>query len=70
MNKIDSTAPVTERLEGIAKRLSEEVLPIICRKVDWQIADTDLDGDDYAAIHASVTRLVINKMLLQTKYDC
>jgi hypothetical protein len=70
MNKIDSTSPVTERLEGIAKRLSEEVLPIICRKVDWQIADTDLDGDDYAAIHASVTRLVINKMLLQTKYDC
>ena len=70
MNKIDSTAPVTERLEGIAKRLSEEVLPIIYRKVDWQIADTDSDGDDYAAIHASVTRLVINKMLLQTKYDC
>ena len=47
MNKINSTSPVTERLEGIAKSLSEEILPLIHSKVDWQIADTDSDGDDY-----------------------
>ena len=69
MNKIDSTSPVTERLEGIAKSLSEEILPLIHSKVDWQIADQETEGDEHYAIHASVTRLVINKMLLQTKYD-
>ena len=60
---------VTERLEGIAKSLSEEILPLIHSKVDWQIADQETEGDEHYAIHASVTRLVINKMLLQTKYD-
>ena len=59
-----------KQLDEIAQGVADVTLELMNDSVDWQIADTDLDGDDYAAIHASVTRLVINKMLLQTKYDC
>jgi hypothetical protein len=70
INEINSMSLITDRLDSIAKSISLEILPSIHSKVDWQLADTEADGDEYYAIHTSVMRAVVDKLKLQIKYDC
>ena len=56
-----------KEIDEIAERIAEITLQLIEDSVDWQIADQDLDGDDYQELHDMVMFLAIEKMYMSTK---
>ena len=40
-----------KEIDEIAERIAEITLQLIVDSVDWQIADQDLDGDEYSELH-------------------
>jgi hypothetical protein len=56
-----------KEIDEIAERIAEITLQLIEDSVDWQIADQDLDGDEYSELHDMVMFLAIEKMYMSTK---
>jgi len=53
-------------LDLIAQGVADHIKEIIEDSVDWQLADTPLEGDDYQEMKEYVINVALNK-LLQTK---
>ena len=53
-------------LDSIAQGVADHMKEIIEDRVDWQLADQPLDGDDYQRMREYVINVALNK-LLQTK---
>lgn len=60
MSKIKELDEIAQGIADITKELMED-------SVDWQIADQDLDGDEYSELHDMVMFLAIEKMYMSTK---
>ena len=57
-----------KELDLIAQGVADHMIEIIEDSVDWQLADIQLDGDDYQEMKEYVINVALNK-LLQTKYN-
>ena len=55
-----------KELDLIAQGVADHMREIIEDSVDWQLADTPLEGDDYQEMKEYVINVALNK-LLQTK---
>tara|TARA_R100000655_G_scaffold105417_1_gene153597 strand:- start:2758 stop:2937 length:180 start_codon:yes stop_codon:yes gene_type:complete len=55
-----------KELDLIAQGVADHMKEIIEDSVDWQLADTPLEGDDYQEMKEYVINVALNK-LLQTK---
>jgi|TARA_R100001460_G_scaffold12173_1_gene28110 hypothetical protein len=55
-----------KELDLIAQGVADHIKEIIEDSVDWQLADTPLEGDDYQEMKEYVINVALNK-LLQTK---
>ena len=55
-----------KELDLIAQGVADHIKEIIEDSVDWQLADTPLEGDDYQEMRDYVINVALNK-LLQTK---
>jgi len=53
---------ITKQIDEIAERIAEITLQLIEDSVDWQIADQDLDGDEYIELHDHVVSESIEKL--------
>ena len=53
-------------LDQVAQGVADHMKEIIEDSVDWQLADTPLEGDDYQEMKEYVINVALNK-LLQTK---
>jgi len=53
---------ITKQIDEIAERIAEITLQLIEDSVDWQIADQDLDGDEYSELHDHVVSESIEKL--------
>jgi hypothetical protein len=51
-----------KEIDEIAERIAEITLQLIEDSVDWQIADQDLDGDEYSKLHDYVVSESIEKL--------
>lgn len=50
-------------LDLIAQGVADHMKEIIEDSVDWQLADTPLEGDDYQEMREYVINLALNKLL-------
>ena len=53
---------ITKQIDEIAERIAEITLQLIEDSVDWQIADQDLDGDEYSELLDYVVSESIEKL--------
>ena len=53
---------ITKQIDEIAERIADITLQLIEDSVDWQIADQDLDGDEYSELHDYVVSESIEKL--------
>ena len=56
-----------KQLDEIAQGVADVTLELMNDSVDWQIADYEVDGDEYSAIHMHVIQMAISKMYEQVK---
>lgn len=52
-----------KELDLIAQGVADHMKEIIEDSVDWQLADTPLEGDDYQKMKEYVINLALNKLL-------
>ena len=52
-----------KELDLIAKGVADHIQEIIEDSVDWQLADTPLEGDDYIEMREYVINLALNKLI-------
>ena len=52
-----------KELDLIAQGVADHIKEIIEDSVDWQLADTPLEGDDYQEMKEYVINLALNKLL-------
>ena len=52
-----------KELDLIAQGVADHMKEIIEDSVDWQLADTPLEGDDYQEMKEYVINLALNKLL-------
>ncbi len=54
-------------IKEISESVAEVTLELIKDSIDWRIADFDVDGDDYDAIHAKILFRAVEQMYMSTK---
>ena len=52
-----------KELDLIAQGVADHMKEIIEDSVDWQLADTPLEGDDYQEMKEYVINVALNKLL-------
>ena len=52
-----------KELDLIAQGVADDIEEIIEDSVDWQLADTPLEGDDYIEMREYVINLALNKLI-------
>ena len=52
-----------KELDLIAQGVADHIKEIIEDSVDWQLADTPLEGDDYQEMKEYVINVALNKLL-------
>ena len=52
-----------KELDLIAQGVADHMKEIIEDSVDWQLADTPLEGDDYLEMREYVINVALNKLL-------
>ena len=52
-----------KELDLIAQGVADHIQEIIEDSVDWQLADTPLEGDDYIEMREYVINLALNKLI-------
>ncbi len=52
-----------KELDLIAQGVADHTQEIIEDSVDWQLADTPLEGDDYIEMREYVINLALNKLI-------
>lgn len=52
----------TKEIDEIAQSIADVTLELMHDSVDWQIADQNLDGDDYNELHSYVVSKAIEKL--------
>ena len=52
-----------KELDLIAQGVADHIQEIIEDCVDWQLADTPLEGDDYIEMREYVINLALNKLI-------
>ena len=52
-----------KELDLIAQGVADHIQEIIDDSVDWQLADTPLEGDDYIEMREYVINLALNKLI-------
>ncbi len=52
-----------KELDLIAQGVADHMKEIIEDSVDWQLADTPLEGDDYQEMREYVINVALNKLL-------
>ena len=58
-----------KELDEIAQGVAEVTKELMHDRVDWQLGDYPLDGDDYEDLHSMVMFLAIEKMYMSTKRE-
>ena len=54
-------------IKEISESEAEVTLQQLKYNIDWRMADIDVDGDDYDAIHAAILFRTVEQMYMSTK---
>ena len=56
-----------KEIDAIAQGVADITKELMYDSVEWQIADQQVEGDDYNALHSYVMKLAIEKLYNDTK---
>ena len=58
-----------KEIDDIAQGIADVTKELMYDSIDWQLADQNVVGDDYNALHSYVMRKAIKKMYEETRID-